>query len=169
MARSVCVHGIGSQLSGEAGLLKDWLPALTDGLTRAEATGAMRASEVAAAFYGDVFRPPGELLAVDEPPYTAADVEDGFEDLRTLRPIGQPLIGHTDAINAAICMEIDGTPTAVTAGSDQTVRIWNLRTGACLDVIPTGTALAVALSATDDLVVGINSDIAVFQRKTHQP
>ncbi|MER7569115.1 hypothetical protein ABTZ93_40330 [Streptomyces sp. NPDC097941] len=31
------------------------------------------------AFYGDLFRPPGEFLAVGDPPYTAADVADGFE------------------------------------------------------------------------------------------
>ncbi|MFF4427055.1 hypothetical protein ACFY04_41020 [Streptomyces sp. NPDC001549] len=31
------------------------------------------------AFYGDVFRPAGELLAVGDPLYGAADVEEGFE------------------------------------------------------------------------------------------
>ncbi|MFJ3727959.1 hypothetical protein ACIPYQ_36055 [Streptomyces sp. NPDC090045] len=31
------------------------------------------------AFYGDLFRPAGELLAVGEPVYRAADVAEGFE------------------------------------------------------------------------------------------
>lgn len=31
------------------------------------------------AFYGDLFRPAGQLLAAGDPPYTAADIESGFE------------------------------------------------------------------------------------------
>ncbi|MEH0415983.1 hypothetical protein [Streptomyces sp. B21-083] len=81
MARVVAVHGIGQQARGEQSLLRLWLPALNDGLTRAEAPGLLRETEVAVAvaFYGDVFRPEGQFLAVGDPPYTAADVEEGFE------------------------------------------------------------------------------------------
>ncbi|MFF4402268.1 hypothetical protein [Streptomyces sp. NPDC001480] len=79
MARVVGVHGIGKQLLGEDSLLKEWRPALTDGLRRAGAAGAVAEADVAMAFYGDVFRPAGEFLAVGDPLYTAADVEDGFE------------------------------------------------------------------------------------------
>lgn len=78
MAQVVCVHGVGSQLKGEQSLLSDWYPALCDGLTRADARPVPR-SEVAMAFYGDLFRPPGEQLAVGDPLYTAADVEPGWE------------------------------------------------------------------------------------------
>ncbi|MGH3756992.1 hypothetical protein [Actinophytocola sp.] len=37
------------------------------------------AGDVAMAFYGDLFRPPGELLAVGDPFYRAEDVREGVE------------------------------------------------------------------------------------------
>lgn len=77
--RVVCVHGIGKQLSGEATLVAEWLPALLDGLTRAGAGELVAAHEVGMAFYGDLFRPPGTLLSVGDPYYQAADVQDGWE------------------------------------------------------------------------------------------
>jgi hypothetical protein len=67
--RVVCVHGIGKQLEGEQTLLGQWRPALQDGLTRAEATGLLADTEVGMAFYGDLFRPPGQPLAVGDPYY----------------------------------------------------------------------------------------------------
>ncbi|MGW1564475.1 hypothetical protein ACWCQ1_49825 [Streptomyces sp. NPDC002144] len=79
MARVVAVHGIGKQRLGEKTLLQQWLPALNDGLTRAQAPEQLADADVAMAFYGDVFRPDGEYLAVGEPPYTSRDVEAGFE------------------------------------------------------------------------------------------
>ncbi|MFE3150713.1 hypothetical protein ACFXJ6_29310 [Streptomyces sp. NPDC059218] len=39
----------------------------------------MAEADVAVAFYGDLFRPAGQLLAAGDPPYTAGDVEEGFE------------------------------------------------------------------------------------------
>ncbi|MEU3296691.1 alpha/beta hydrolase [Streptomyces longwoodensis] len=79
MARVVAVHGIGKQLLGEETLLQQWLPALNDGLKRAQAPDRLADADVAMAFYGDLFRPQGEFLAVGDPPYTAADVTEGFE------------------------------------------------------------------------------------------
>jgi hypothetical protein len=79
VAAVVAVHGIGKQAMGEDSLLKDWYPALCDGVRRAG--GAVPAREaVAMGFYGDLFRPPGAVLAVGDPLYTAADVEEGFEE-----------------------------------------------------------------------------------------
>lgn len=63
---------------GEDTLLKDWLPALRDGMRRAGGR-PLDTSEMAVGFYGDLFRPSGQLLAVGDPLYTAADVQDGFE------------------------------------------------------------------------------------------
>jgi len=77
--RVVCVHGIGQQVLGEETLLGEWLPALRDGLTRAGAAGTVDDGDVGMAFYGDVFRPAGQRLDVGDPPYTPADVDDGFE------------------------------------------------------------------------------------------
>ncbi|MEH0416060.1 hypothetical protein [Streptomyces sp. B21-083] len=79
MARVVAVHGIGKQTLGEGTLRKEWLPALNDGLARAGSADGLAEPDVAMAFYGDLFRPQGEFLAVGDSPYTAADVAEGFE------------------------------------------------------------------------------------------
>lgn len=79
MARVVGIHGIGKQLLGEDTLRQQWLPALNDGLKRAEAPERLADADVAMAFYGDVFRPEGAYLAVGDPLYTSQDVEPGFE------------------------------------------------------------------------------------------
>ncbi|MFD4630419.1 hypothetical protein ACFVYR_22595 [Streptomyces sp. NPDC058284] len=78
MARVVCVHGIGQQHVGEAQLHATWHPALADGLLRA-ATGPLAASDVACVFYGNLFRPAGRTLSVQDPPLDAADVADELE------------------------------------------------------------------------------------------
>ncbi|WP_197043710.1 hypothetical protein [Saccharothrix sp. NRRL B-16314] len=83
------MHGIGQQVLGEGSLLKDWQPALLDGLRRHADTTAssrsvaaaldVRAVDVAMAFYGDVFRPAGSFLAVGDPILGVADVAAGLE------------------------------------------------------------------------------------------
>ncbi|MBB4889166.1 hypothetical protein WEB32_02480 [Streptomyces netropsis] len=77
--RVLCVHGMGQQLRGEQQLLGEWVPALKDGLGRAGAGGRVTDGDVGMAFYGDLFRPPGQLLAVGEPVLRAGDVAMGFE------------------------------------------------------------------------------------------
>jgi hypothetical protein len=78
MARIVGVHGVGKQRLGSSTLLKDWEPALADGLERA---GGPRLGDgdLRMAFYGDLFRPQGGTLAVGDPMFTEEDVEDGLE------------------------------------------------------------------------------------------
>ncbi|MGW4640929.1 hypothetical protein ACWEN6_20535 [Sphaerisporangium sp. NPDC004334] len=78
MARLVGVHGVGKQLLGEEMLLRDWCPALLDGLRRVGGP-ALRLEDVMMGFYGDLFRPTGSTLTVGDPLYTAVDVEEGFE------------------------------------------------------------------------------------------
>ena len=78
MALVVAVHGVGKQTLGEESLLKDWVPALCDGVHRAGGP-ELGAGEVAMGFYGDLFRPAGQVLAVGDPLLTAADVAEGFE------------------------------------------------------------------------------------------
>lgn len=80
MGRIVCVHGIGQQVAGEHSVLRDWTPALLDGLTRAGHGGAATVDDIAMGFYGNLFRPPGELLAIGDPIFTADDVEPGLEE-----------------------------------------------------------------------------------------
>ncbi|MFJ2744131.1 alpha/beta fold hydrolase [Streptomyces sp. NPDC087440] len=84
MARIICVHGIGQQYGGEREQHDRWLPALEDGLSRAlgpppAGTTRLAPGDVDCVFYGDLFRPPGRLLAGHEPPWDAGDVGTGFE------------------------------------------------------------------------------------------
>ncbi|MEU1209421.1 hypothetical protein [Nocardia sp. NPDC005825] len=83
MARVVCVHGIGQQVSGSEVMLNAWLPALNSGLALV-GTDRLADTDVSTGFYGDLFRPPGQMLSGPEPWYDADDVESGFEqDLLT--------------------------------------------------------------------------------------
>ncbi|HET8758170.1 MAG TPA: hypothetical protein VFM58_19265 [Solirubrobacteraceae bacterium] len=77
MPAVVAVHGIGQQLKGAHTLHDDWYPAMRDGLERARVT-SFAADELACAFYGDVFRPPGSK-ALREPAYGPNDVDAAFE------------------------------------------------------------------------------------------
>lgn len=49
-------------------------------------------------------------------------------DLSTGQPVGRPLEGHTDHINAIACTVRDGRAVAVTGAEDRTVRVWDLAT-----------------------------------------
>jgi hypothetical protein len=75
MARIVGVHGVGKQGLGGNTLLKDWGPALADGLERAQGPKPAP-DDLHMAFYGDLFRPVGHTLAVGDPMFTADDVDD---------------------------------------------------------------------------------------------
>ncbi|MGW7552273.1 hypothetical protein [Streptomyces rimosus] len=76
MTRIVLVHGIGQQLAGPHSLLDDWYPSLADGLALNGCR--VQRSEVAAAFYGDLFRPAGHR-SVGLPDLEADDVTDSLE------------------------------------------------------------------------------------------
>lgn len=75
MARIIGVHGVGKQRLGGNTLLKDWGPALADGLDRAKGP-QLTPGDLHMAFYGDLFRPPGQTLSVGDPVFTADDVDD---------------------------------------------------------------------------------------------
>jgi hypothetical protein len=77
VAQIVGVHGVGQQHQGEHRLYQTWYPALLDGLARAGVSS--EDVTLACAFYGDLFRPPGQPMAVGDPWYTADDVEPGIE------------------------------------------------------------------------------------------
>ncbi|WP_328648060.1 hypothetical protein OHS58_10295 [Amycolatopsis sp. NBC_00348] len=80
VGRIVCMHGIGQQVASEQSLLREWTPALLDGLTRAGHGDSATADDMSMGFYGDLFRPAGEMLAVGDPMFTAADVDPGLEE-----------------------------------------------------------------------------------------
>jgi hypothetical protein len=109
----VCVHGIGKQLDGEDSLAQSWLPALTDGLRRAGHAGLVDPSDVAVAFYGDLFRPAGRLLAVGDPAYTADDVEPGFEQELLLAWWSEAARTDPSVVPPEACDTLASTPRAV--------------------------------------------------------
>ncbi|WP_406353695.1 GPI inositol-deacylase [Streptomyces sp. NBC_01635] len=79
MARVVCVHGVGKQQLGEQTLLSQWTPALHDGMRRAGSATRLADSDMRMSFYGDLFLPPGQRLAGDDPHYEWWDVSAGPE------------------------------------------------------------------------------------------
>ena len=77
MAKIVAVHGIGQQYKGEEELRSEWLPALKDGLARAERRLADD-HDLVCPFYGDLFRPKGKTALF--PPLDASDVTEAWEE-----------------------------------------------------------------------------------------
>jgi hypothetical protein len=115
VARVVGVHGVGKQLLGEELLLRDWGPALLDGLRRAGGP-TLAPGDLLMGFYGDLFRPKGAPLAVGDPLYTSSDVGEGFEqdllfawweaaaavDDRVVPPDGDTLVRTPRSVQAGL-------------------------------------------------------------------
>jgi hypothetical protein len=76
VARIVVVHGIGQQTEGGLTLHDRFFSALEEGVVRAG--GSVQPDDVIFASYGDLFRPPAEVLA-PVPNFDARDVEEGYE------------------------------------------------------------------------------------------
>ena len=76
MTQIVLVHGIGKQVKGPHTLLADLYPALSDGL--AFAGSEIAPDEVSVAFYGDIFRRPGQR-DFGFPELDASDVTDPLD------------------------------------------------------------------------------------------
>ncbi|MEU1103311.1 hypothetical protein ABZ408_20400 [Streptomyces tibetensis] len=115
MARVVCVHGVGQQQSGEEQLLKEWIPALRDGLTRAGASGALRPGDVAMAFYGDLFLPPGRTLDTADPFLSAVDVASGWETDVLLAWWAEAAAVEPQVMPPAAAGTLGGLPSSVQA------------------------------------------------------
>ncbi|WP_331764224.1 caspase family protein (plasmid) [Streptomyces atratus] len=82
-------------------------------------------------------------------------------DLATGHPIGKPLTGHTDDVNAVACTVLDGRPVAVTGSEDHTVRVWDLATGRPLGEPLTGhtdRVHAVACTVLDGHPIAVTGD-----------
>ncbi|MCX4749691.1 hypothetical protein OG455_29965 [Kitasatospora sp. NBC_01287] len=64
------------------------------------------------------------------------------------------------------CGVLDGRPTAVTAGFDGSLRVWDLAGRTCTAVLhlPSPCA-ALALTDSGHLVAAFNRDLAVFTRR----
>lgn len=76
MAQVVVVHGIAREFSGPESLCQRIGPALRDGMRLSDASLSL--PDVACAFYGDLYFPPG-TRSVDLPPWDEHDVEEGLE------------------------------------------------------------------------------------------
>ncbi|WP_130295385.1 WD40 repeat domain-containing protein [Pseudonocardia sediminis] len=69
-------------------------------------------------------------------------------DLDTGTPIGEPLTGHTDWVNAVAALVLpDERPIAITGSRDNTVRVWDLDTGTAIGEPLTGHTRSVAAVA----------------------
>lgn len=76
MSRVLFVHGVAQQYRGPHSLWSGCAPALADGVSLAG--GHLPTSDIAVAFYGDLFRPPGSRTAT-LPDYDIADLDHPLE------------------------------------------------------------------------------------------
>ncbi|KAL2887010.1 F-box/WD repeat-containing protein 7 [Ceratocystis lukuohia] len=71
-------------------------------------------------------------------------------DISTSKPVGKPLLGHTDFVKALTWAKIDGVDVLVSGGADRKLIVWNAQTGAQLHTIQDS---AVAMGSLQHLVV----------------
>ncbi|MBO4269097.1 caspase family protein [Microbispora triticiradicis] len=73
--------------------------------------------------------------------FSSGDSEDNTVrvwDLSTGQVVGEPLAGHTGAVNAVACTVLNGRPVVVSGSDDATVRVWDLSTGQVVGEALTG-------------------------------
>ena len=81
----------------------------------------------------------------------SADTTIRLWDPVTGTPLGEPLTGHTDAVNAVAAAELDGRPVVISGSNDATVRLWDPVTGTPLGEPLTGHTDAVNAVAAAEL------------------
>jgi hypothetical protein len=122
-----------------------------------------------------------DVLAIDAARYGASTLLDRLvssPDMRRTRwrprwatggqvnpALHNTLTGHTNAVTAVACTQLDGRPVAVTAGDDETVRVWDLQTRLEVDRLdlPSG-ARALDVTAAREIVAGFGWDIVLLER-----
>lgn len=82
MPQVVGVHGIAQQFKGPEVLAVEWSPPLRDGVAQADID--LGAEALACAFYGDLFRPPGQVRAAGEHHFRPAEVTEEEGELLLL-------------------------------------------------------------------------------------
>ncbi|MBP2068476.1 trypsin-like peptidase domain-containing protein [Streptomyces iranensis] len=93
-------------------------------------------------------------------------------DLAGRRQIGHISTTHSRGVTAVAVGELDGRAVAVTGGGtwDETVRVWDLRDGSCVDELTMpGPVACMALGRDGTLALGFGHDIAVFDTDFHNP
>lgn len=84
-------------------------------------------------------------------------------DLLHGRPIGVPMVGHTDQVRQAVLTEHHGRPIAITSSQDGTMRAWDLRESQPVGHPLVGErfappALAVCATDSDTIVIAVNRE-----------
>ena len=115
MAAIVGVHGIAQRFRGGYRLGSLWYDALRDGFAAAgyrSTADALAPADLRVAFFGNLFRPP-EVMATQEPPFSAADVHPSLErDLLV------------EFYQAAVGREVSlGVPKGAVGGSKASVQV----------------------------------------------
>ncbi|WP_040690070.1 hypothetical protein [Nocardia vinacea] len=94
----------------------------------------------------------------------------GKPSLEERSATGAPTLGGMSKLRCVFavlaCTSIDGRPVVVTAGYDQTTRIWDLTTMTLTAVIDyPALEPVVAVSPGADIILGLGNDIAVLTRQ----
>lgn len=55
-----------------------------------------------------------------------ADRTIRIRDIRTGEPVGEPLTGHTDMVNAIATTELAGRTMVISGSGDGTIRTWDI-------------------------------------------
>jgi WD40 repeat protein len=87
-----------------------------------------------------------------------------IRDLADRTPVGGPLIGHAEEVNALACAIVAGRPTVVSGGDDHTVRVWDLTDPRPVgrELVFPGPVTALALTPQGRMVVGFGGDLAAL-------
>lgn len=86
------------------------------------------------------------------------------------QPVGEPLTGHTESVEAVgFGAGAGGHPLLGTASDDQTVRLWDAATGSLTSISPLLEPASSLTVDTSEINVACGSSLAKFTIESSQP